>query len=109
MLYCYAACPEKDIIKATGGEMICCKDDTCLVDVPLEWGSDAFVTAYYPTTPYDGKAMVPWGDANQLTLALGTCTYPNNDYWLCKTVRLCGNCLPSQAAPHNPFLTLTDV
>lgn len=83
---CHAECPNK--VKASGGEEICCEKDTCLVDVPSKWGPGVLFTAYYPTTPYDGKAKVPTGTANKLTLATGTCAYTSNDYWLCATVRL---------------------
>lgn len=88
----HAECPEKDIIKATGGEKICCKDDTCLVDIPTLWGEKlpADIVAFYP----DGKGFDAKTSTNPdkdtkgktITLAPGTCAYPDKEKWLCKTV-----------------------
>ncbi|EIE24092.1 hypothetical protein COCSUDRAFT_41397 [Coccomyxa subellipsoidea C-169] len=77
-------CPEKDIIKATGGEKICCKDDTCLVDVPPSWGGKD-IDFYYPQDyPYAEGASLTGQKPVKVTLAPGTCTYPDGKKWLCK-------------------------
>lgn len=91
----HAECPEKDIIKATGGEKICCKDDTCLVDVPSMWGDKlpADIVAYYPkdlefdpSSKSNPDPKDPKCKPETITLAPGTCAYPDKSKWLCKTV-----------------------
>ncbi|CAL8462364.1 g1897 [Coccomyxa elongata] len=91
-------CPEKDIITATGGEKICCRDDTCLVDIPSLWGTKlpADIVGYYPkefefdpssNSNPDPKKCTP----ETITLAPGTCAYPDKSKWLCKLDNgLCG-------------------
>lgn len=80
-------CPKKDIITATGGEEICCKDDTCLVDVPPSWGGGD-IDYYYPQDySYAEGASLTGRPPKKATLAPGTCTYPDKKKWLCKRVR----------------------
>ncbi len=133
----HAECPKEDIVEATGGEKICCRDDTCLVDVPSLWGNKApvDVVAYYPKDmPYDPSSKTnpdKKTEGEPITLAPGTCTYPDKKKWLCKIVRThtsaCSsmhvqdwqncygsnikvlrksNCIGHIAAGHHPLLVL---